>query len=44
MTGLKYAIVGCGALGGFYGAKLVQAGCDVHFLFHSDYETALSDG
>lgn len=44
MTGLKYAIVGCGAIGGFYGAKLVQAGCDVHFLFHSDYETALSDG
>ena len=33
MTGLKYAIVGCGAIGGFYGAKLVQAGCDVHFCF-----------
>ncbi|MGN0231797.1 MAG: 2-dehydropantoate 2-reductase [Muribaculaceae bacterium] len=44
MSDLKYAIVGCGAIGGFYGAKLVEAGCDVHFLFHSDYEKALSDG
>jgi 2-dehydropantoate 2-reductase len=34
----RYAIVGTGALGGFYGARLQRAGCDVHFLLHSDYE------
>jgi 2-dehydropantoate 2-reductase len=31
-----YAIIGTGAIGGFYGAKLVRAGFDVHFLAHSD--------
>jgi 2-dehydropantoate 2-reductase len=34
----SYAIIGAGALGGFYGARLQRAGCDVHFLLHSDYE------
>ncbi|MBD2490060.1 putative 2-dehydropantoate 2-reductase [Aulosira sp. FACHB-615] len=34
----KYAIIGTGALGGFYGAKLQKAGLDVHFLLKSDYE------
>ncbi len=34
----SYAIIGTGALGGFYGAKLQQAGSDVHFLVNSDYE------
>jgi 2-dehydropantoate 2-reductase len=33
-----YAIVGTGAVGGFYGAKLLRAGFDVHFLLHSDYD------
>ena len=28
----SYAIIGTGALGGFYGARLQHAGCDVHFL------------
>lgn len=32
-----YAIIGTGAIGGFYGAKLVRAGFDVHFLARSDY-------
>ncbi|MBD2465192.1 putative 2-dehydropantoate 2-reductase [Oscillatoria sp. FACHB-1407] len=36
--GLTYAILGTGALGGFYGARLQQAGAEVHFLLHSDYE------
>ncbi len=31
------AIVGTGALGGFYGAKLARAGGDVHFLLRSDF-------
>jgi len=34
----SYAIIGTGALGGYYGARLHHAGCDVHFLLHSDYE------
>jgi 2-dehydropantoate 2-reductase len=38
MRDRKYAIIGTGALGGFYGAKLQTAGLDVHFLLKSDYE------
>ncbi|HUT01834.1 MAG TPA: putative 2-dehydropantoate 2-reductase [Phycisphaerae bacterium] len=34
----SYAILGTGALGGFYGARLARAGLDVHFLLHGDYE------
>lgn len=40
----SYAIIGAGALGGFYGARLQQAGCDVHFLLHSDYEHVRQHG
>ncbi len=35
---LSYAIVGTGALGGFYGSRLQASGCEVHFLLHRDYE------
>ncbi|MFN6473367.1 MAG: putative 2-dehydropantoate 2-reductase [Nostoc sp. SerVER01] len=38
MSERSYAILGTGALGGFYGAKLQKAGLDVHFLLKSDYE------
>ncbi|HEY9835556.1 MAG TPA: putative 2-dehydropantoate 2-reductase [Vampirovibrionales bacterium] len=34
----SYAIIGTGAIGGFYGAKLQQAGFEVHFLLHRDYQ------
>jgi 2-dehydropantoate 2-reductase len=34
---LRYGIIGTGAVGGYYGAQLVTAGCDVHFLVHSDF-------
>jgi 2-dehydropantoate 2-reductase len=34
----SYAILGTGALGGFYGARLYRSGADVHFLVHSDFE------
>lgn len=44
MSKLKYAILGTGALGGFYGAKLQKAGLDVHFLLNSDYEQVSKDG
>lgn len=37
MTARSYAIIGTGALGGFYGARLQRAGLDVHFLLHSDF-------
>jgi 2-dehydropantoate 2-reductase len=35
---VKIAVVGCGAVGSFYGAKLARAGHEVHFLLRSDYE------
>lgn len=40
----RYAIIGTGALGGFYGARLQRAGCEVHFLVHSDYEHVREHG
>lgn len=40
----SYAIIGTGALGGFYGARLQRAGCDVHFLMRSDYEHVRQHG
>jgi 2-dehydropantoate 2-reductase len=39
-----YAILGTGALGGFYAAKLQKAGLDVHFLLRSDYEHVMNHG
>lgn len=38
MSPLTYAILGTGALGGYYGGCLAQAGCPVHFLLRSDYD------
>jgi 2-dehydropantoate 2-reductase len=43
-TPRTYAILGTGALGGFYGARLQQAGCEVHFLLRSDYEQVQQHG
>jgi len=40
----KFAIIGTGALGGFYGGLLAKAGCDVHFLMRSDAEYVKSNG
>jgi 2-dehydropantoate 2-reductase len=37
MSSYTYAIIGTGALGGFYGAKFQKAGLEVHFLLKSDY-------
>jgi len=39
-----YAILGTGALGGFYGTRLQRAGLDVHFLLHSDYDHVRQHG
>lgn len=41
---MKVAVVGCGAVGSFYGAKLAQAGEEVHFLLRSDYEVVQRKG
>ena len=41
---MKIAVVGCGALGCFYGARLCQAGQDVHLLLRSDYEMVRDEG
>jgi 2-dehydropantoate 2-reductase len=41
---LKYAVIGTGALGGFYGGMLARAGKDVHFLFNSDYNHVKDQG
>jgi 2-dehydropantoate 2-reductase len=41
---MKIAVVGCGAVGSYYGAKLCRAGGDVHFLLRSDYEVVRQEG
>ena len=40
----KIAIVGTGAVGGYYGGRLARHGEDVHFLLRSDYEVAKEEG
>lgn len=41
---LRYAVIGTGAIGGYYGARLQQAGCDVHFLLRSSYKSVKDYG
>ncbi|WP_197064813.1 putative 2-dehydropantoate 2-reductase [Leptolyngbya sp. KIOST-1] len=36
MSGRRYAIVGTGAVGGYYGACLQRGGAEVHFLLRGD--------
>ncbi len=38
------AILGSGAVGGYYGAQLARSGLDVHFLFRSDYQHVKQHG
>lgn len=40
----RYAILGTGAIGGYYGACLQRAGQDVHFLLHRDYDQVRHHG
>ncbi len=44
MSARRYAVIGTGAVGGFYGARLARAGLDVHFLLHSDYDHVRAHG
>ena len=41
---VKIAVVGCVAVGSYYGAKLARAGHEVHFLLRTDYETVRRQG
>ncbi|MEO5802894.1 MAG: 2-dehydropantoate 2-reductase [Verrucomicrobiota bacterium] len=41
---MKIGVVGCGALGSYYGAKLCRDGQEVHFLLRSDYEVVRRKG
>jgi 2-dehydropantoate 2-reductase len=43
-TSVRYAIIGTGAVGGFYGARLQRSGQEVHFLARSDYATIRDHG
>lgn len=38
------AIIGAGAVGGYYGARLAHHGHDVHFMLRSDYQRVKRDG
>jgi 2-dehydropantoate 2-reductase len=40
----KIAVIGAGAIGGYYGARLAQHGYDVHFLVRSDYDALRTNG
>ncbi len=41
---MRYAVIGTGAIGGYYGAILARAGNEVHFLLHSDYTHVVAHG
>jgi 2-dehydropantoate 2-reductase len=41
---MKIAVVGTGAVGSYYGAKLARDGHDVHFLLRSDYDQVKRHG
>jgi 2-dehydropantoate 2-reductase len=41
---MKIAVVGCGALGGFYAARIARTGATVHCLLRSDYDSVRRHG
>jgi 2-dehydropantoate 2-reductase len=41
---MKIGVVGCGALGSYYGAKLCRDGQETHFLLRSDYPRVRAKG
>lgn len=41
---MKYAIIGAGALGGYYGGRLALNNHDVHFLYHTEYDHVKENG
>ena len=41
---MRYAVIGAGAVGGYFGGRLANAGRNVSFLLHSDYDYVCSRG
>lgn len=41
---MRYAVIGTGGIGGYYGGKLARSGRDVHFLLHTDYDYVRRNG
>ena len=41
---MVYSVIGTGAIGGYYGGRLANAGNEVHFLLHRDYEHVVRNG
>ncbi len=41
---MRIAVIGSGAVGCFYGARLARIGQDVHFLMRRDYDAVRADG
>ena len=41
---MKIAVVGCGAVGSYYGARFCRAGQDVHFLLRSGHDVVRQSG
>ena len=41
---MKYGVIGTGAIGGYYGARLAQNGQEIHFLLRSDYDYVKQHG
>lgn len=42
--GVKILVIGTGAIGGFYGAKLAQAGARISVVARSDHDSILAEG
>jgi 2-dehydropantoate 2-reductase len=43
-SGSRVAVIGGGAIGGFYGSMLARAGFEVHFLLRSEFEIVAEQG
>ena len=41
---MRYAVIGAGAVGGYFGGRLANAGHQVCFLLHSDYDYVCAHG
>lgn len=41
---MRIAVLGAGAVGGYYGGRLAQGGEDVHFLYHTEFEAVRERG
>lgn len=41
---MTYGVIGTGAIGGYYGARLAQHGQQVHFLLHRDFDDVKANG